>query len=82
MTDATAKDLLAGKLDTAVAACADIDHSPVDGGGRCGVSCLLNNANRLVTSGIPRRFAHHGTLSALRHIEVPLSPHDRHERHY
>lgn len=33
LTDATAKDLLAGNLDTAVTACADIDHSPLDGGG-------------------------------------------------
>jgi hypothetical protein len=41
VTAATAKDLLVGNLDTAVAACADIDHSPLDGGGRCGVSFLL-----------------------------------------
>ena len=41
VTAATAKDLLVGNLDTAVAACADIDHSPLDGGGRCGVSYLL-----------------------------------------
>ena len=48
---ATATDLLAGNLDTAVTACADIDHGPLDGGGRCGVSFLMcfGCSNALVT---------------------------------
>jgi hypothetical protein len=51
VTDATAKDLLAGNLDTAVAACADIDHGPLDGGGRCAASFLscFGCPNALVT---------------------------------
>jgi hypothetical protein len=51
VTATTATDLLAGNLDTAVTACADIDHSPLDGGGRCGVSFLMcfGCSNALVT---------------------------------
>jgi hypothetical protein len=51
VTAATANDLLAGNLDTAFAACADIDHSPFDGGRRCGVSFLMcfSCSNALVT---------------------------------
>jgi hypothetical protein len=57
VTDATATDLLAGNLDTAFAACADINHSPLDDGGRCGVSFLMcfGCSNALVTHNhIPR----------------------------
>ena len=46
-----ARALLAGELDTAYAACADIDHSPFSGGRRCAVSFLmcLQCQNGLVT---------------------------------
>jgi hypothetical protein len=76
VADATAKDLLAGKLDTAVAACADIDHSPVDGGGRCGVSFLLcfGCPNALVTHNhIPKLKALLGWMTDQRNkIELDL----------
>lgn len=52
-----AEHLLAGRLDTVVAACADIDHGPFDGGKRCSVSFLtcLSCENALVTHAhIPR----------------------------
>ena len=41
LTNATAADLLTGKLDTAFAACADIDHSPLNEGARCSASFLM-----------------------------------------
>ena len=46
-----AQALLAGQLDTAYAACTDIDHSPLSGGRRCAVSFLmcLQCPNALVT---------------------------------
>jgi len=53
----TAEHLLAGRLDTVVAACADIEHGPFDGGKRCSVSFLtcLACENALVTHAhIPR----------------------------
>lgn len=47
----TVRALLAGELDTAYAACADIGHSPLSGGRRCSVSFLmcLRCPNALVT---------------------------------
>jgi hypothetical protein len=57
-----ARALLAGELDTAYAACADIDHSPLSGGRRCAVSFLmcLQCQNALVT---------HAHLSGLKALQ-------------
>jgi hypothetical protein len=60
-----ARALLAGELDTAYAACADIDHSPLSGGRPCSVSFLmcLQCRNALVTHvHVPRLKALHEWL--------------------
>lgn len=51
LTDTAAADLLAGQLDTAFAACADIDHSPLSEGRRCSASFMMcfGCQNALVT---------------------------------
>jgi hypothetical protein len=67
----TARALLAGELETACVACADIDHSPLSGGRRCAVSFLmcLHCQNALVTHAhIPRLKALHEWLLGQRNI--------------
>jgi hypothetical protein len=53
LTTTTANNLLAGELDTAFAACADIDHSPLNQGQRCTASFMMcfGCQNALVTHG-------------------------------
>ncbi|GAA3339475.1 hypothetical protein GCM10020358_23410 [Amorphoplanes nipponensis] len=57
LTEQAAQDLLDGRLDTAFAACADIERSPFNGGQRCSASFLLcfGCENALVTHAhLPR----------------------------
>jgi len=62
LPSAKARALLDGGLDTAYAACADINHSPLSGGRRCSVSFLmcLQCQNALVT---------HAHISALKALQ-------------
>jgi hypothetical protein len=65
----TARELVAGRLDTAVAACTDFEHSPFTPSGPCAVSFLLCFAcpNAVATGRhLPRIVYLHRALQALR----------------
>lgn len=69
LTPGTAAQVVAGRLDTAVAACTDFDHSPFTPSGPCAVSFLLCLAcpNAVATGRhLPRIVYLHQALEALR----------------
>lgn len=78
-------DLLVGRLDTAVAACTDFDHSPFSDGGRCTASFLMCLAceNAVATPDhLPRLV---GLRDALDKIASAVSPavwHQDYALHY
>lgn len=69
LESSTAARVVAGRLDTAVAACADFEHSPFTASGPCAVSFLLCFAcpNAIATGRhLPRILYLHQALDALR----------------
>ena len=76
LAERTAAQVVQGRLDTAVAACTDFDHSPFTPSGPCAVSFLLCFAcpNALATGRhLPRIVYLHQALQALRAVVDPAT---------